>query len=204
MLAKLRSIDVTPPARDWCADDFRQAREAYRAMVAERAALLGEKDDLRALTVWLAATDSEREGNRYRWARERIEQRWPDGKLPKERTLPEMARDIEDRLEDCAPAWQAAEIAWATARVKEANRVAKALQPRQRRAVNNIASALSTLSAAVAEATELEAEFREQSPMRESPYFIDCTRELVSFAPLGVYDSSASVWLRRMKSIGVI
>lgn len=202
MLARLRTTETTPP--EWTAADFQRARDAYRAMVAERAALLGERDDLKALSVWLKASDSEREGDRFRWAKARVEQRWPDGKLPRERALPEIARDIEDRLEDAAAKWQQAEINFQTAKVREANRVAKALQPRQRRAVSAIAAALSALSAAVASAQEIEDEFRAASAMAESPYLPDVTRELSSFAPLGAPTSIASEWTRRMRSLGIL
>ena len=114
--------------------------------------------------------------------------------------LTELRYEIEDHL----PFYYRAIEARLHHRRREADTIARELQPRQRAAVKKIAKALEALSIALIEEADVRHEFRQRSPHPDSAYLPDCTREIAMIGAVGEYGAPAQRWACRMRELGVL
>jgi hypothetical protein len=106
-------------------------------------------------------------------------------------------------IEEAAPALATARDEHQLAAVARTEEIALALQPRHQAAVTDIARALEHLSRALAAETDVRAELGHQAPLPTSALLPDLSTDL-RFGDLSRWDSAASNWARRARSIGVL
>lgn len=110
---------------------------------------------------------------------------------------------LEFDLAELQPAHVAAHDAFVVARSAMAAHVAMSFRERHLEATKNIISAIEALSVALEEERDVRAAYARQSPEPTSHLLPDITADLREM-DLTRWDSTASVWARRIRNFGVV
>lgn len=185
-----------PPAEP-THETFLAAREAWRKVDAEMQRLNAEA------TGWKYAIEiTGTPGN----VPDRIREAAGEERLELARKKPRRAlqrlEDARDDRDKFTAKYAAAAEAWAAAKRRETNRIARELQPQHRAAVQAIAKALEELSLAIFAERECRQELARRAPETQSAYLPDCTPPAIG--ALGDVGSPASAWAKQMRKLGVI
>lgn len=190
---------------DGGAAEFAAAKATFRSVESELTARQAIIDNLKALLAWNAATDLERDADRYRWAREKVRAAWPSGQTPKPHKIPALLRDAEDSLQDYAAAiYGPAIAAWNIEKRRRTSALARGLQERQRRGVSLIHAGLVQISEGLAIEQACHDELARTAPESTSPFLPNAVVEIGGIGSLDAHQSSASAWRRRLRQIGLL
>lgn len=110
---------------------------------------------------------------------------------------------LEDEIADLTPTRAEESELWQAARRHETSRIARELQPRHRAAAKKIASAVESLSRAMAEEMEVRAELRRTAPELESSYLPDCSAGL-ELGLVSDWGSPVALWAQSMRKLGIL
>jgi hypothetical protein len=193
MLARLKP---DPPR-----SDFQIAFAAYEAAKSAWGALVAEEEALKVAAIAQNVSDEDRAGDRFEWIRKKIAEHYGTKRMPAPWRIPDLSRELRERIELELPKWFAAQQEWEIARSKETSRLAIALQARQRGAVKKIAAAAEKLSEAMMEERELHDELARNAPNPASAYLPDCSPQI---AGLDDWQGELFQWRRRMRELKLL
>lgn len=198
MFAKLKT---KPSAPEPAEPTFAESRAAFTAARTALASPNAELEALNVLATWNAASDAERESDRFAGVREKFKNYWSDKSPPAAWRIPGLVSEINERIQLAHAKWIEAQPAWAHACSRETSQIAKSMQPRQRAAVKKIAAAVTALSEAMHEERELHRELERTAPNPTSAYLPRCSPNIA-----GVEDHTGELfaWRRRIRQLKIL
>lgn len=182
-------------------DNFAAASIRWRAIDGARRALIKRRESLR-MALNLAALGDDADSERAAIAREQAGEFLPLAKSFPRRVEVEL-EETDFKLAEGAVEHRRQRELFQAACDGETTRVAVALQPRHRAAVEGIAKAVEKLSEAIADERDVRDKLARTAPQASSPLLPDASSDL-RIGTLAEWATPASQWARRMRAIGIL